>query len=87
MEPVFGNLLYHYGLRRVNMKGQAAVHKAILLSAVAYNFKNLLEYQPTCVRRLALVCQAGPQQWVQGGLFRVNYPLADSVKPPWVARC
>ena len=51
------------------MKGQAAVHKAILLSAVAYNFKNLLEYQPTCVRRLALVCQAGPQQWAQGGFF------------------
>jgi transposase len=26
VEPVFGNLLHHYGLRRVNTKGQAAAH-------------------------------------------------------------
>jgi hypothetical protein len=45
VEPVFGSLLHHYGLRRVGTKGQAAAHKAMLLSAIAYNLKKLLKYQ------------------------------------------
>jgi hypothetical protein len=50
LEPIFGNLLHHYGMRRVNTKGQAAAHKAMLLSAAAHNFNKLLNYQPTRVR-------------------------------------
>jgi transposase len=46
VEPVFGSLLHHYGLRRVGTKGQAAAHKAMLLSAIAYNLKKLLKQQP-----------------------------------------
>jgi transposase len=69
VEPVFGNLLHHYGLRRVNTKGQAAAHKSMLLSAVAYNLKKLLKYQPNRVRRMALACQAGPQQRAQRGFL------------------
>ncbi|GAB3290715.1 hypothetical protein GCM10027511_03330 [Hymenobacter humi] len=45
VEPVFGNLLYHYGLRRVNVRGQVGAHKTMLLSAVAYNLKKLLKYR------------------------------------------
>jgi transposase len=66
VEPVFGNLLHHYGLRRVNTKGQAAAQKAMLLSAVAYNLQKLLKYQPTRGRRMALACQPGLQQRAQG---------------------
>jgi transposase len=69
VEPVFGNLLHHYSLRRVNTKGQAAAHKAMLLSAVAYNLKKLLKYQPNRGRRMALACQLGPQQRTQGTFF------------------
>ena len=72
VEPVFGNLLHHYGLRRVNTKGQAAAHKTMLLSAVAYNLKKLLKYQLKRVRSMALACQPGPQQRAQRaflGLF------------------
>jgi hypothetical protein len=65
VEPVFGNLLHQYGLRRVNTKGQAAAHKAMLLSAVAYNLKKLLTYQPKRVRSMALACQPSPQQRAQ----------------------
>jgi transposase len=46
VEPVFGSLLHHYGLRRVGTKGRAAAHKAMLLSAIAYNLKKLLKHQP-----------------------------------------
>jgi hypothetical protein len=60
VEPVFGNLLHHYGLRRVNTGGQAAAYKAMLLSAIAYNLKKLLKYQHKRVRRMVLACQQAP---------------------------
>ena len=46
VEPVFGSLLEYYGLRRVGTKGRAAAHKTMLLTALAYNLKKLLNYQP-----------------------------------------
>ena len=46
VEPVFGNLLPHYGLRRMNVRGLAGAHKTMLLTAVAYNLKKLLKYRP-----------------------------------------
>jgi len=57
VEPVFGSLLHHYGLRRVGTKGRAAAHKAMLLSAIAYNLKKLLKHQPKWVVSLALALQ------------------------------
>jgi transposase len=69
VEPVFGNLLHHYGLRRVNTKGQAAAHKAMLLSAVAYNLKKLLKYRPKRVVSVALAYHPQPYQQVQGAFW------------------
>ena len=46
VEPVFGNLIHHYGLRRMNVRGLAGAHKTMLLTAVAYNLKKLLKYRP-----------------------------------------
>jgi transposase len=66
VEPVFGNLLHHYGLRRVNTKGQAAAHKTMLLTAIAYNLKKLLKHQPKRVVSVALAGQLGPHQPAQG---------------------
>jgi hypothetical protein len=54
VEPVFGSLLHHYGLRRVGTKGQAAAHKTMLLSAIAYNLKKLLKHQPKQVASVAI---------------------------------
>ena len=52
VEPVFGHLLHHYGLRRMNVRGHAGAHKTMLLTAVAYNLKKLLKYRPN--RQLSL---------------------------------
>ncbi|WP_426059395.1 transposase [Hymenobacter sp. B1770] len=52
VEPVFGHLIHHYGLRRMNVRGHAGAHKTMLLTAVAYNLKKLLKYRPN--RRLSL---------------------------------
>ena len=47
VEPVFGNLLHHDGLRRMNVRGQAGACKTMRLTAVTYNLKKLLKYRPT----------------------------------------
>jgi transposase len=60
VEPVFGNLLQHYGLRRVGTKGRASAHKTMLLSAIAYNLKKLLKHQPKRAVSLALAVQLAP---------------------------
>jgi len=54
VEPVFGNLIHHYGLRRVNVRGHAGAHKTMLLTAVAYNLKKLLKYRPERQASLAV---------------------------------
>lgn len=46
IEPVFGSLLQHYGLRRVNTRGRSSAHKTMLLTAIAFNLKKLLKHQP-----------------------------------------
>jgi hypothetical protein len=46
VEPVYGSLLQHYGLREVNTRGRASAHKTMLLAAMAYNLKKLLKYRP-----------------------------------------
>jgi hypothetical protein len=54
VEPVFGNLIHHYGLRRMNVRGHAGAHKTMLLTAVAYNLKKLLKYRPERQASLAM---------------------------------
>ena len=54
VEPVFGNLLPHYGLRRMNVRGLAGAHKTMLLTAVAYHLKKLLKHRPNRQRTLAV---------------------------------
>jgi transposase len=46
VEPVFGHLIHHYGLRRMNVRGHTGAHKTMLLTAVAYNLKKLLKHRP-----------------------------------------
>ena len=54
VEPVFGSLLQHYGLRQVSTRGRANAHKTMLLAAMAYNLKKLLKQQPTQQMGLAV---------------------------------
>ena len=54
VEPVFGSLIHHYGLRRMNVRGRAGAHKTRLLTAVAYNLKKLLKYRPEGQLSLAM---------------------------------
>ena len=54
VEPVLGNLIHHYGLRRMNVRGLAGAHKTMLLTAVAYNLKKLLNHRSQRHQSLAV---------------------------------
>lgn len=42
VEPVFGSLIHHYGLRKVSVRGKAGANKVMLLAACAFNLKKYL---------------------------------------------
>jgi transposase len=54
IEPVFGSLIQHYGMRRVNTRGRSSAHKTMPLTAIAFNLKKLLKHQPKKTLRLAI---------------------------------
>jgi transposase len=60
VEPVFGSLLQHYGLRRVSTRGRSNAHKTMLLAAIAYNLKKLLRYRPQQRLGLAIALPKPP---------------------------
>ncbi|TGE18995.1 IS1182 family transposase [Hymenobacter elongatus] len=62
IEPVFGSLLQHYGLRRVNTRGRGSAHKTMLLTAIAFNLKKLLKHQPQRQASLAMAQSKPPVQ-------------------------
>ena len=43
VEPVFGSLINHTGLKRINAKGLEQANKCMLMAAAAYNLKKLLK--------------------------------------------
>ena len=78
-EPVFGSLLHHYGLRRVGTKSRVAAHKAMLLSAIAYNLKKLLRHQPKQTASVAIALCPPPQG-------RCNHPFSPRLTNPKLLR-
>lgn len=44
IEPVFGNLINYYGLRKINVLGKAGAHKCMLMAAIAFNLKKLMKF-------------------------------------------
>jgi hypothetical protein len=60
IEPVFGSLLQHYCLWRVNTRGRSSAHKTMLLSSITFNLKKLLKHQPKQTLRLAIALPKTP---------------------------
>jgi hypothetical protein len=54
IDPVFGSLLQHYGLRRVNTRGRSGAYKTMLLTAIAFSLQKLLKHQPKKTLSLGL---------------------------------
>jgi len=52
VEPVFGSLINHTALRRINTKGLKQANKCMLMAATAYNLKKLLKYKPEPIKQV-----------------------------------
>jgi hypothetical protein len=61
IEPVFGSLLQHYRLRRINTRGRSSAHKTMLLTAIAFHLKKLLKHQLKRMRCLAIALPKPPR--------------------------
>lgn len=57
VEPVFGNLINYYGLRKINVKGKAGAYKCMLMAAIAFNIKKLMKFLN---KKIETVVQALP---------------------------
>lgn len=44
VEPVFGTLINHLGMRKINTRGIESANKVMLMAAIAYNLKKVLKY-------------------------------------------
>jgi transposase len=44
VEPVFGNLINYYAMRKINVKGIEGAHKCMLMAATAFNLKKLMKF-------------------------------------------
>jgi len=53
VEPVFGTLIEHLGMRKMNTIGIRQANKNMLLAAVAYNLKKYLKFDKKLVARMA----------------------------------
>ncbi|WP_221626956.1 transposase [Pontibacter sp. Tf4] len=59
IEPVFGSLVQHYGLRKINGLGKSGAHKVMLLAAVAFNLKKYMKCKPARAVSMAQVLEKG----------------------------
>ena len=44
VEPVFGTLINHLGMRKINTRGIESANKNMLMAAIAYNLKKVLKH-------------------------------------------
>jgi hypothetical protein len=87
VEPVFGSLIHRYGLRRMNVRGQAGAHKTMLLAAIAYNLKKLLKYRPERQVSLALPRPQLAANWRAAWRSRRTPVLAPATAKPLTRKC
>jgi len=62
VEPVFGSLMQHYGLRKINVLGKSGAHKVMLLAAVAFNLRKYMKFKPIRSLSMAMVLEKEQHQ-------------------------
>jgi len=84
VEPVFGTLIEHLGMRKMNTIGIRQANKKMLLAAVAYNLKKYLNFDRKIVGSMAKAagnqcCELFQAIWKILSLFeRLKIPSTSS---------
>ena len=73
VEPVFGSLVQHYGLRRINVLGKSAAHKVITMAAIAFNLKKYIKFRPTKSVSMAMALEKEQQRAFLGSSFTFSF--------------
>lgn len=60
VEPVFGSLIYYYGLRKIGVRGKAGASKVMLMAATAFNLKKYMKFKPRKAVSQAIALQKEP---------------------------
>lgn len=79
VEPVFGSLVQHYGLRRISVLGKSGAHKVMLLAAVAFNLRKYMKFKPAKAVRHGHGAERGAAAFVQR-FFDAFYNLLPTGK-------
>jgi hypothetical protein len=69
VEPVFGSLVQHYGLRRISVLGKSGAHKVMLLAAAAFNLRKYMKFRPTKSISMVMALEKERQQAFSGSSF------------------
>jgi transposase len=69
VEPVFGSLVQHYGLRKINVLGKSGAHKVMLLAAAAFNLRKYMKFKPTKSISMVMALEEEQQQTFSGSSF------------------
>ena len=56
VEPVFGTLINHLGMRKINTRGIESANKNMLMAAMAYNIKKVLKHTTRDIAGYAMAC-------------------------------
>ena len=75
VEPVFGSLVQHYGLGRINVLGKSGAHKVMLLAAVAFNLRKYMKFKSTKSVSMAMALEKEQLQAFLGSSFTVSFNL------------
>ena len=57
VEPVFGTLIYYYGMNKVVVRGKAGAHKVMLMAAIAFNLRKYMKFEPVKVKSIAIAME------------------------------
>jgi hypothetical protein len=63
VEPVLGTLINFLNMRRVNTRGMAQANKHVLMVAITYNLKKLMNFNRLKAKSNAIAMQQTAQQW------------------------
>jgi transposase len=63
VEPVLGTLINFLNMRRINTRGMAQANKHVLMAAITYNLKKLMNFNRPKVKSIAAAMHHTAHQW------------------------
>jgi hypothetical protein len=63
VEPVLGTLINFLNMRKINTRGMAQANKHVLMAALCYNLKKLMNFNRPKAKSIAIAMHHTAHQW------------------------